>query len=333
MVVRDVATRWNFTVEMGKRGLMLRKAIEKWTFETPECRDMMLSSDDWDTLAKIVDLLEPFLLATKSMSTSSQPTIPFVLPTWLSLRRELEKAAANSFLPQKIRNAASAGLLKLQKYESLAQKNQHCIIGTVLHPSLRSKWFGNQAPLGASDEERRPYESSAEEIVQHVAMVYAEEMKEAKAQTAQTAATANPPVPQALPKSSSPPSLAASQSWLASICGTPFTTETPHTPDTPTLTIKEEVEDELKRYFSFQGGPAKLEEPLIWWKDNAAAFPILAKMARDFLAIPATSTPVERVFSKSRHICSDLRSSLKAETISMALLSLQPYTDTIRLEP
>ncbi|EIN07766.1 hypothetical protein PUNSTDRAFT_70285, partial [Punctularia strigosozonata HHB-11173 SS5] len=51
------------------------------------------------------------------------------------------------------------------------------------------------------------------------------------------------------------------------------------------------------------------------------AFPILSRMARDFLAIPATSVSVERVFSKSRHICSDLRSSLRAETIQQALLT------------
>lgn len=44
-------------------------------------------------------------------------------------------------------------------------------------------------------------------------------------------------------------------------------------------------------------------------------------MARDFLAIPATSVSVERTFSKSRHICSDLRASLKAETVTEALLS------------
>jgi hypothetical protein len=44
-------------------------------------------------------------------------------------------------------------------------------------------------------------------------------------------------------------------------------------------------------------------------------------MARDFLAIPATSVSVERVFSKSRHICSDLRSSLKADTVTEALLA------------
>ena len=43
-------------------------------------------------------------------------------------------------------------------------------------------------------------------------------------------------------------------------------------------------------------------------------------MARDFLTIPATSVSVKRVFSKSRHICSDLRSSLKADTVTEALL-------------
>jgi hypothetical protein len=44
-------------------------------------------------------------------------------------------------------------------------------------------------------------------------------------------------------------------------------------------------------------------------------------MARNLLAIPATSVSVEGVFSKSRHICTDLRSSLKAETVTQALLS------------
>jgi len=48
---------------------------------------------------------------------------------------------------------------------------------------------------------------------------------------------------------------------------------------------------------------------------------MISRMARDFLAIPATSVSVERTFSKSRHICMDLRSSLKAESVTQALLS------------
>jgi hypothetical protein len=44
-------------------------------------------------------------------------------------------------------------------------------------------------------------------------------------------------------------------------------------------------------------------------------------MARDFLAIPGTSVSVDRLFSKSRHLCSDVRSSLKADTIMIAMLT------------
>ncbi|KIL55311.1 hypothetical protein M378DRAFT_91070, partial [Amanita muscaria Koide BX008] len=54
---------------------------------------------------------------------------------------------------------------------------------------------------------------------------------------------------------------------------------------------------------------------------HAPEFPVIARMARDYLAIPATSVAIERVFSKSRHICGNLRSSLKENTIRMALLT------------
>lgn len=54
---------------------------------------------------------------------------------------------------------------------------------------------------------------------------------------------------------------------------------------------------------------------------HESLFPTLAKMARDILPIPATSVSVERLFSRSRGICTDLRSSLKAETVREALLT------------
>ena len=54
---------------------------------------------------------------------------------------------------------------------------------------------------------------------------------------------------------------------------------------------------------------------------HATEFPTIAQMARDYLAIPATSVSVEQVFSKSQHICRNLRSSLKEKTITMALLT------------
>jgi hypothetical protein len=50
-------------------------------------------------------------------------------------------------------------------------------------------------------------------------------------------------------------------------------------------------------------------------------FPVIAAMARDFFAIPGTSVSVERLFSKSRHLCRETRSSMHAETIMKAMLT------------
>ncbi|EIW75374.1 hypothetical protein CONPUDRAFT_66256, partial [Coniophora puteana RWD-64-598 SS2] len=52
---------------------------------------------------------------------------------------------------------------------------------------------------------------------------------------------------------------------------------------------------------------------------HSTEFPVIALMARDFLAIPATSVSVERLFSSSRHVRRDSRSSFKAKTITSVM--------------
>ncbi|CAG8852402.1 43355_t:CDS:2, partial [Gigaspora margarita] len=46
-------------------------------------------------------------------------------------------------------------------------------------------------------------------------------------------------------------------------------------------------------------------------------YPNLARIARDFLAIPGTSVPVERIFSNSADLISSKRHSLNPETIKI----------------
>jgi hypothetical protein len=83
------------------------------------------------------------------------------------------------------------------------------------------------------------------------------------------------------------------------------------------------TQSELQRFWSAwkKFGKGRVADPLGWWRDHHTEFPIIAKMARDFLAIPGTSVSVERLFSKSRHLCTDVRSSLQAQTIMMALIT------------
>lgn len=59
--------------------------------------------------------------------------------------------------------------------------------------------------------------------------------------------------------------------------------------------------------------------PLEWWKGAAGRFPILSRMARDFLAIPATSASSERAFSGARHTVSTFRHKLGSETLRQCM--------------
>jgi hAT family C-terminal dimerisation region len=50
-------------------------------------------------------------------------------------------------------------------------------------------------------------------------------------------------------------------------------------------------------------------------------FPVLARIARDILAIPGVSISVERLFSSSKHTLSDARSAMTAESASKTIVA------------
>ncbi len=58
------------------------------------------------------------------------------------------------------------------------------------------------------------------------------------------------------------------------------------------------------------------DEVLEWWKSHQSMFPYLSRMARQFLALPASSAGVERLFSRSGETHGDKRKRLKEETLA-----------------
>jgi hypothetical protein len=75
--------------------------------------------------------------------------------------------------------------------------------------------------------------------------------------------------------------------------------------------------DELE---SFVSSPVVRETPLIFWKKKCDSYPKLSKMARDFFAIPATSAPSERCFSKARSLLPYTRNRLGPSKIQEQML-------------
>jgi len=58
------------------------------------------------------------------------------------------------------------------------------------------------------------------------------------------------------------------------------------------------------------------EDPLQWWMARRDTLPMLAEMARKYLAIPATSVPCERLFSESGNVMTKKRTRLGSQTFS-----------------
>ncbi|KAJ3987098.1 hypothetical protein F5890DRAFT_1563589 [Lentinula detonsa] len=54
--------------------------------------------------------------------------------------RELQESGR---LPFELHSSINAGLVKLNKYHSLAKSNQFYVVATICHPSFRLKWFGD----------------------------------------------------------------------------------------------------------------------------------------------------------------------------------------------
>ncbi|WVZ86453.1 hypothetical protein U9M48_033226 [Paspalum notatum var. saurae] len=57
---------------------------------------------------------------------------------------------------------------------------------------------------------------------------------------------------------------------------------------------------------------------------HSASYPILARIARDVLAVPASTVASESAFSTGERIISDYRSRLKSKTVE-ALICLQDW--------
>ena len=57
------------------------------------------------------------------------------------------------------------------------------------------------------------------------------------------------------------------------------------------------------------------QDILLWWRDNSPSFPHLAKMARQFLAAPASSACSERLFSSAGKMHDDLKKNTSEDTM------------------
>ena len=72
------------------------------------------------------------------------------------------------------------------------------------------------------------------------------------------------------------------------------------------------VSDEVREYLA-EDKISFNQNPFEWWAGKKTKYPVLSKMARIYLAAPATSTPSERLFSDAGNLLSAKRTRMNPE--------------------
>ena len=67
------------------------------------------------------------------------------------------------------------------------------------------------------------------------------------------------------------------------------------------------------------------QDILLWWRDDSPSFPHLAKMARQFLATPASSSCSGRLFSSAGKMHDDMKKNTSEGTMESQLIVCLNY--------
>lgn len=289
----DVKTRWNSTHAMLSRAVKCRKPLEKLA-ESGLMKKFKLGLKDleWLWIEQICVLLKVFHQATEVMSNATYPTLPQTIPIYNHLIDQIEDYLEDRSgkLPGCVDAMKAAHSKILEYYAGQEQLSYICATGKIL---ARSKSLRRQilhavkylTPLKIVLDPRLKMEywrksGWERSLIMKAKDRFVEEYKN----NYRTEDRGKAP--------------ATKISFMDEILKRQKTNPN---------------KSELERYLCsslFDG-----IDIMSWWKSNTEVFPCLAKMARDYLAIPGTSVPSERRFSASGDMISPKRNRLAADTI------------------
>ena len=69
---------------------------------------------------------------------------------------------------------------------------------------------------------------------------------------------------------------------------------------------------EMEAYFA---DPTHATDPLLWWREQCAKFPNVARLAARYLIVPASEAPSERIISLGNGTVTDNRARLNPHTV------------------
>ncbi|CAI5947333.1 unnamed protein product [Closterium sp. NIES-64] len=321
-LVQDSPTRWGSTHNMVERAGVLQEPISIFFAQTQgvskadkaKMDTLRLTDADWETLHSVKTFLSPFAKVSKAAEGAAYPTVAMVLPYYNGLIDAMEsRLAKGPSATLKPMIEAALGLLK--KYELMS--SNELWIATFLDPSMKAAWFNDAhwATLHPDTDRRSRPRPSLGEVIQLV------RERVAKYQ-ARAAAIAPRPTPLA-PVTEEEEGDAADDDEDAEFLPSCRRLAA-------RLSASQEAgrggmvqDDEVGRYLSER---VRCDVSALEYWRSATNMQTLRRMARDYLAIPATSASSERVFSLGRNLISWKRHRLASRRTRASMILRSWYT-------
>lgn len=280
----NVVTRWNSSIVMVKRVVSWREAINLALLATekdPEAYNKhKITDDDARLLEQFIEVTESLYDGTIELQASSTPSLSSSMYWYFSIYFGMQQSAANRRYDPIIQEFCKAVEKKLGAKFEF-DKDTVMVLATMLDPRFKNLVILNHVP------ERQNLLWSI--LLQEYTIFSSELNVMSAASSGVSSSSTEIKPPSALQKALS------------------------------RVGLKIDIDSEINRYKTI---PAVAESvnPLEWWRLNGDEFPILSRMAKRYLAIPASSAASERAWSVLGNIFTKRRNRLASETLCKLLM-------------
>jgi hypothetical protein len=277
--IMDVSTRWNSTLDMLERAILLKPTIVHLLCTDRDYVDTQMDLEQWTKVEKMIAFLRPFKQTTVMMSAVRHPTMSGMLPVLMALMKHLRRYVAEGHRDCYY-EAAESGIAKLKKYYDRADIT--AFIAVVMDPRLKLSFF-------EAEQRQLPEGVTLARIRECMVQLFERDYREGQASTCHD-------VVQETLDDEEP-------SFLSGMF-----------PSQSASGVSGELTTELDKYLNSELCDSGID-PLEWWVTQAKVWPSLGKMARDYLGMCASSVASEQVFSSAKRTVSPHRCCLLPETI------------------
>ncbi|XP_073699819.1 E3 SUMO-protein ligase ZBED1-like [Garra rufa] len=288
-LITETPTRWGSRQQMIGRFLEQEKALSQVLLADKKARHLVPSWQDMMVLESLNTALGPLFEFIDALSGEKYVSVSFLKPVLYLFNNEILSQKDGD---TELTKAIKEGILKYlnEKYDDHTTNNL-LDMATLVDPRFKTAYM---------NEERVEF-IKMRAAAELVAMAAPESAQTEAASISPPAAEDNPELPCPHPTKKTKKSLG---SYFKKACqGT-----------THSQPSRASIELELSMYLQAPG-PDSETDPLEWWRQHELSFPSVARLAKKYLCIPATSSSSERAFSASGNIITCKRSCLKPNTV------------------